>query len=287
MKYLSAVFASLVVTALLSGCGRTNAPLPDDPHVTGHTISVDVIGGMVETGFWKALGERFEQKTGNKIELVASGPKDVIADAFKSGKADVITMHACDTIINLVADGYAMDPKPWLRNDLIIVGPPSDPAGIRNFKSAGKAFARINSTKSPFVVHSSLGAQDVMRDILHTTGLEINPDILTVLFSDRARDVLKIAAAKNAYTMVGRIPFRNGKLPNAGLEIMVRGDPALRRPYVVAIANPDHFHNADIAGAKTLVAFLLNPDTQQWISTFGVGQLDDGPIFFPLQPTAP
>ena len=43
-------------------------------------------------------------------------------------------MHASDTIVNLVADGYAVDPQPWLKNDLVIVGPRDDPrisAGAR------------------------------------------------------------------------------------------------------------------------------------------------------------
>ena len=47
--------------------------------------------------------------------------------------------------------------------------------------------------------------------------------------------LLKKAAAEQAYTIVGRIPFLNGKITNEGLEIMVQGDPRLRRPYVVVV----------------------------------------------------
>ena len=78
-----------------------------------------VIGGMTDTGLWQALSERFEQSTGIAVEIVATGPKHEIAPVFRRGEADLITMHASDTIINLVADGYGIDPQPWAKNDLV------------------------------------------------------------------------------------------------------------------------------------------------------------------------
>ena len=67
------------------------------------------------------------------------------------------------------------------------------------------------------------------------------------------------------------------------LELMVRGDPQLRRPYVVAIANASRIAGANVAGAKELAAFLRNPQTQEWIRGYGVSQLDDQPLFFPVE----
>ena len=279
MKTILAATA-LFLAPLLPGCGEVSSIVPGRPQ----QIRVAVIGGMVETGFWQALAERFQQAGGNRytIEVVAMGPKHVIGEAFRKGQADLITMHACDTIINLVADGYAVDPQPWLKNDLVIVGPRDDPAQIRGLQTAAEAFAKIASTGAPFVVHSSLGAQEVMREVLNAGNVNLPPDHLTILFTDRAREVLKIAAEKHAYTLVGRIPFLNGKLPNEGLELMVRGDPQLRRPYVVATANPRQFPHARAEGAAALAAFLRTPETQDWISTYGVSQLDDQPLFFPI-----
>ena len=281
MKHLFFLSMSvLLLPAVLAGCGKGPGLFAGSPQL----IRVAIIGGMVETGFWQAVAERFEQASGNryKIEVVAMGPKHIIAKTFRAGKADLITMHACDTIINLVADGYAVDPQPWLKNDLVIVGPHDDPAHIRGLPSAAEAFSKIGSSAAPFVVHSSLGAQEVMREILDAGNVNMPSEHLTILFTDRARDVLKIAAQKHAYTLVGRIPFLNGKLPNEGLELMVRGDPQLRRPYVVATADPRKFPQAHVEGAAALAAFLRKPETQAWIGTYGIKQLDDQPIFFSI-----
>jgi tungstate transport system substrate-binding protein len=262
-----------VAGAALMSCASARAAEPQ-------TVRVAVIGGMVETGFWYAVAERFEQATGHKVEVVASGPKRAIAVPFQEGKADLITMHASDTIINLVADGYAINPQPWLKNDLVLVGPEDDPAGIRGMTDAAAALKKILYKGSPFVVHSSLGAEEVLRDVLESAGLSLRPDTTTFIFSDQSRNVLKTAAEKNAYTLVGRIPFLNGKLPHAGLVLMVQGDPALRRPYLVAVANPARFPGARVAAATQLAEFLRREETQQWVAGFGRGQLDDQPLFF-------
>ena len=103
---------------------------------TGPSVRVAVIGGMTFTGFWDALADRYEQETGVRVELIATGEKNDIAAVFRRGGVDLITMHSSDTIINLVADGLAMDPQPWMRNDLIIVGPHDDPAKILGMSNA-------------------------------------------------------------------------------------------------------------------------------------------------------
>jgi len=261
------------VLAGLVACASTFAAEPE-------TVRVAVIGGIVETGFWQALSERFEESTGHEVEVVASGTKCQIAKVFREGNADLITMHASDTIINLVADGYAVNPQPWLKNDLLIVGPEADPAGVRGMNDALAAMKKIVDSRSPFVVHSSLGAQEVLRNVLDAAGVSLSPDTTTVMLSEQARQVLATAAEKSAYTLVGRIPFRSGKLPNAGLVLMVQGDPELRRPYVVAVADRRRFPEARVEAAARLAEFLRFEETQGWIAGYGRGQLDDQPLFF-------
>jgi hypothetical protein len=87
---------------------------------TQPTVRCAVIGGMTFTGFWTALADRYENQTGVHLELITTGPKYDLVKVFKQGNVDVITMHSSDAIVNLVANGYALDPQPWMRNDLVI-----------------------------------------------------------------------------------------------------------------------------------------------------------------------
>lgn len=258
-----------------AGCG--GGPQAD---LRGQTVKVAVIGGMTDTGFWQSLAGRFEKQTGCRVEVAATGPKGVIADAFRDGEADLITMHSSDTIVHLVADGYAEDPQPWLKNELVIVGPAEDPAKIRGMTDAGAALRKIHDSGAVFVVHSSLGAQEVLRDVLFSAAVPLEEGKMVLTWTDRSREILKVAAEKKAYTLVGRIPFLDGKMVNPGLVLMVRGDERLRRPYLLATARADRFPKANVAAAARLARFLRDEETQRWIADYGRGQLDDRPLFF-------
>ena len=256
----------------LVACHRDAAP----PEHAPVTVRCAVIGGMLETGLWPELAARFHAKTGDTLEVVSSGPKQVVDDAFRKGGIDVVTFHASDAFVNLVADGLAVDPQPWVRNDLVIVGPADDPAHIRGLTDAEAALRALIAAGSPIVIHASMGADGVLHDLSEATHLPI-PAAQTIVFAgENQHAILDQAAAAHAYTLVGRIPFLDGKLHTEGIELMVKGDPRLRRPYLVATsphASPE---------ARALVAFMRSPETQAWIGQFGRGRFDAGPLFFPV-----
>ncbi|HEX5445039.1 MAG TPA: substrate-binding domain-containing protein [Pirellulales bacterium] len=275
-----AITAALCTPACAQRIGKAAPAAAKDEAAA--TVRCAVIGGMGDTGFWPALSNRFQKSTGIQIEIVATGPKQEIVEVFRAGEADVITMHTCDTIINLVADGVAENPQPWARNDMVLVGPPDDPAKIRGTADAVAALGKIIKTKSKLLLHQSLGANEVLHDLLTSGRIELDAEATVVMPSDRHRQLLARAAREHAYTLVGRIPFLNGKIRNPGLEIMSQGDPRLRRPYLVVVRTASGTETPRHQAACRLARFLREPETQQWISGFGRGKLDDRPLFFPV-----
>ncbi|HEY1549627.1 MAG TPA: substrate-binding domain-containing protein, partial [Kofleriaceae bacterium] len=227
------------------------------------TIRVAVIGGMVETGFWRDLAARYELMTGNKINIVASGPKQVVIDAFRKGNIDLITMHSSDAMIDLVADGLAVDPQPWLENDMIIVGPTDDPAQIKGEHDAATAVGKLVAAKAPLLIDASLGADGVLHDLADAAHVSLDPTATVMFDGKNQHELMSRTAALHAYTMVGRIPYLDGKLHADGIDIMVSGDHRMRRPFLVETAT-----NAPPA-ARDLQEFLRAPETQAWIGTFG------------------
>src|SRR5262245_27602582 len=134
-------------------CGLICVPTNAQPTTQPRTVRVAISGGIDDNGFWEALSEKFEQRTKIHIETVSTGQKDAIIEKFAGGGIDLLTAYSSDAMVNLVADGYATNLEPWLRGELIIVGPPNDLARIKGFKSAADAVQRIIETKSPLVVH--------------------------------------------------------------------------------------------------------------------------------------
>jgi tungstate transport system substrate-binding protein len=279
---LSSVVHSLVLTAsvvVASHCfaqGTTSGEKQEP-----QTVRCAVIGGLNESDFWPQLADRFQRATGHRAEIVTTGPKPVIAAAFKAGEADLIVMHAGDLMINLVVDGYGENPQPWARNDFVIVGPASDPAKINGEKDAVAALGKIIASKSKLLIHASNGASELMSDLLAAGELELDPQSTLSLPGDKHRQMLKRATAEQAYTIVGRIPFLNGKLDPGELQIMVQGDERLRRTFLVVVATGKPTEPR-LAAARKLAAFLREPATQAWIAGFGQGKLDEKPLFFPV-----
>lgn len=249
-----------------------------------HVVRCAVVGGLNEIDFWPQLADRFQRATGHRMEIVAIGPKHVLQAAFKAGEADVIVMHNSDAIMNLVADGFAENPQPWARNDFIIVGPASDPARVKGQADAVAALGKIIASKSKLLIHASNGVSELLGDLLAAGELELDPQTTISLPGDKHRQMLKRAAAEQAYTIVGRIPFLSGKLETGELAIMVVGDERLRRPYVVAVAVGREARQQE--AARRFATFLRELATQDFIANFGRGKYDDRPLLFPVKVSA-
>jgi tungstate transport system substrate-binding protein len=280
-KMKKAVLLSGLAIALISllpcGCKTSKA-------AENRPVRVAVIGGMTMTPLWSEVQKLFEADTGIKIEVVATGVKDVLSNAMKEGKADFLTMHSSDATTNLVADGWARDIRPWAKNDLVIVGPVSDPAGISGMKSGADAVKKIAEAQANWLDFQSNGPRETAHTLFTKAKTNmIGPWVLKYENTD-SRGILHYVANKNAYMIVGRIPvvFKKWE-PDPKVKIMVEGDPAMRRPYMEMVANPEQFPNANIEGARKLSDFLLSDKIQKFLATYDGGVGDGIPIFIPVR----
>jgi ABC-type tungstate transport system permease subunit len=134
-------------------------------------------------------------------------------------------------------------------------------------------------------LHASSGANELLSDLLATDELELDPALTISWPGDKQRQMLKRAAAEQAYTLVGRIPFLSGKLDTGDLIIMVAGDQRLRRPFLVVTATAkasDPMSSLRLAAARRFTAYLREPVIQEFIATFGIGRYDNRPLLFPV-----
>ena len=247
-------------------------------------VRVAVIGNMTMTPLWSEIQKQFEAETGIKVEVVVTGEKPALARAMKEGKVDLLTMHSSDATTNLVADGWARDLRPWAKNDLVIVGPASDPAGISGMKDGAAAVRKIAEAKANWLDFQSNGPRETAHTLFANAGVQmIGPWVLKYENTD-TRAILHYVAGKNAYMIVGRMPILFNKMEaDAGVKIMVQGDPIMRRPYMVMVANPERFPSASIEGAIKLADFMLSDRIQKFLATYDGGVGDGIPIFIPIR----
>ncbi len=276
MKKPSPIYFSLLL--LLAVSCRRQEEAPTDPHV----VRCAVIGGMTMTGLWPEIAKRFTAKTGYQVEVVATGPRPILDAALRAGKADLLTMHSGDITTDLEADGYAVNMRPWTRNELCVVGPPDDPAHIRGMTNGAAALRKIADEKARFVDFEGIGSRELVHTLWRLAGTE--PKGAWVLKDDTISkwNILQFARSNHAYVVVGFIPAQMGKMYAQGMEILVKGDPVMRRPYIVMEANPQKFPQANHTGARALSDFLLSDEVQQFLLEFGCQTNGPGPLFYPV-----
>jgi tungstate transport system substrate-binding protein len=237
---------------------------------------------MTMTGLWPEISKMFEAQTGYRIEVIATGPRPVLDEAMRAGKVDLLTMHSGDITTDLVADGFGIDMRPWTRNELCIVGPPGDPAHIRGMTNGAAALRRIAETRSRFVDFQGIGSRELAHTLWRLAGIEPKGDWVIRDDTVSKWDILQFARSNNAYVVVGYIPAHFQKMKAEGMEVMVKNDPAMRRPFIVMETNPRKFPQANNAGAKALSDFLLSAKTQDFLLIFGSQTNGPGPLFFPV-----
>ena len=280
---VAAALATLPLPAIAdSECGGAG------PDV--RVVRVAVIGGMTrEVDLWPTVAQRFEEKTGYRVELAATGTVEAIAEAFAAGAADLLVMHSSDTTTNLVADGYGVNLQPWTHNELVIVGPKTDPAGIQGLTDGVEALKRIAVAGelglARFVNLWGTGKSEVGQDLWSKTG--IYPVNKTWFVRDASnsegQQLVYTASLGNAYCLFGRVPVVTRKVNTGGLQIMVEGDQAMQRPFVVMEANPQRFPCANSVGARKLAAYLLSKEIQELLPQCRVDEFLGLPPFYPLR----
>ena len=270
--------AVLALGLAANGCGTP----PTRPVADRGVVRVAVIGGMTMTGMWQEISKMFEKQTGYRVQVVATGPRPGLADAMRAGKVDLLTMHSGDVTTNLVAEGYGANMRPWTQNDLVIVGPVHDPAEIRGLHDGAEAFRKIAMAKANFVDFQGVGSREVSHSLWAKAGIQPKGGWFIQDESSGHLDILRFAATRDAYVVVGRIPVLFEKMKAMGMEILVDNDPAMRRPYIVMEANPKRFPNANVAGAKALSDFLVSDTVQKFLADADSNKRADVPLFHPV-----
>jgi tungstate transport system substrate-binding protein len=272
-----ASFLLILILVGASSCGRKS-----DVAVDAKVVRCAVIGGMTMTGLWPEISRMFEAESGYKVEVVATGPRPDLDKVMREGKVDLLTMHSGDITTDLVADGFGTNMRPWTRNELCILGPPSDPAQVRGMTNGAAALRKIAEAKARFVDFQGIGSRELTHNLWRLADIEPKGEWVLKDETISKWNILQFARTNNAYVIVGYIPAKMQKMNRDGMEILVKDDPIMRRPFIVMEANPRKVPGANVAGARALSDFLLSGRVQSFLLDFGRQTNGPGPLFFPI-----
>jgi tungstate transport system substrate-binding protein len=235
------------------------------------TLVLATTTSTYNSGLLEVLNTEFQKKYGVLVEVHAVGTGAAIRMA-RDGEVDVVLVHARGKEDKFLEDGYGINRRNVMYNDFVIVGPKSDPAGIRGMKSAAEAFKKIAEAQAKFVSRGdNSGTHAKEQTIWKLAGITPSGDWYEQTGQGMGK-TLTIASEKQAYTLTDRGTFLayKGKLD---LEVLVEGpvkggDPTLSNPYAVIAVNPKKYPDRNYELAMLYIGFLTSPDGQKLIADY-------------------
>ena len=244
-----------------------------------------------DSGLFRYLLPIFKDKTGIEVKVIAQGTGQAL-DTGRRGDADVVFVHAKPAEEKFLAEGFGVKRFPVMYNDFVLIGPASDPAGIKGAKDIVAALTAVKSKESAFISRGDRsGTHQAELALWKTAGVDIAAEKearrLGAWYKEIGQGMgaaLNTAAAANAYVLSDRGTWLSFKNKN-DLVIAVEGDKRLFNQYGVMLVNPAKHPSVKAAWGQQFVDWLVSPDGQRAIADF---KINGEPLFYPnaSDPTA-
>jgi tungstate transport system substrate-binding protein len=231
-----------------------------------------------DSGLLDYLLPIFTAKSGIAVTVIARRTDEVL-DGPRRGEADVVLMHARPHEEKFVADGFGAKRFDVMYNDYVLIGPRSDPAGVKG-KDIATALKAIEAKGAPFVTRGDRsGTRAAELALWIVAGIDI-AGAKGAWYREIGQGMtaaLEAARTANGYVLSDRgswISFKD----RGDLDIVVEGDKRLLNQYGVMLVNPEKHPSVKKELGQTFIDWLISPEGQAAIAGYKV---DGQQLFFP------
>lgn len=231
-----------------------------------------------QSGLFAHLLPAFTARTGIAVKVVALGTGQAL-DMARRGDADVVFVHDRAAEDKFVEEGWGLGRRDVMYNDFVLVGPRSDPAGVKGSDVAA-ALGKLAAGKESFVSRgdkSGTHAAELRYWKLAGVDLAAAKPAGYRECGCGMGPALNIASSSGAYALSDRGTWLNFK--NRGdLAVLVEGDKRLFNPYGVIVVNPAKHPHVKQAAAQAFADWVVSTEGQSTIASYKIG---GEPLFFP------
>src|ERR1700742_3841481 len=135
---------SFIAFAAIALVATSTAFAQDKSIVVASTTSTQ------DSGLFGHILPLFKAKTGIEVRVVSQGTGQAL-DTGRRGDADVVFVHAKPAEEKFISEGWATKRYPVMYNDFVLIGPSSDPAGIKGSADIAAALNAIKAKGLPFI----------------------------------------------------------------------------------------------------------------------------------------
>ena len=220
------------------------------------------------SGLLKAILPIFEKDSGYKVHVIAVGTGKALRMG-QDGDVDVVLVHARSAEDKFIAQGFGEKRYDVMYNDFVIVGPASDPAGIKNAGSVADVMKKIASGQNIFVSRGDdSGTNKKEIKLWQNAGISPSGDWYREAGQGMGK-VLQIASELDAYTLADRgtwLAYEN----KVASKLLFAGDKSMFNPYGIIALSKSRYPDLNHAGAQALIDWLISEEGQKLIGEFKV-----------------
>jgi tungstate transport system substrate-binding protein len=256
------------------------APALAQERQTEKSIVVASTTSTQDSGLFDHILPLFKAKTGIDVKVISQGTGQAL-DTGRRGDADVVFVHARPQEEKFVAEGFGVKRFPVMYNDFILIGPNSDPAGVKGGKDIVAALTTIRNKAAPFVSRGDKsGTHAAELALWKAAGIDIAGADKGPWYREIGQGMgaaLNTASAMNGYVLSDRgtwLSFKN----RGELGIAVEGDKRLFNQYGVMLVNPDKHAHAKKDLGQAFIEWLISPEGQKAIADY---KINGQQLFFP------
>ncbi|MFZ0195632.1 MAG: substrate-binding domain-containing protein [Pseudolabrys sp.] len=264
----------MVAAALATAILTTPVCAQDKSIVVSSTTSTQ------DSGLFGYILPLFKEKTGIDVKVIAQGPGQAL-DTGRRGDSDVVFVHAKSAEEKFLAEGEGVKRHPVMYNDFVLIGPKSDPAGIKGMKDVAKALTTIKDKQADFISRGDRSGTHIAELALWNkdAGIDIEKEKGPWYKSigQGMGAALNTAGASNGYVLSDRgtwLSFKN----KGDLQILVEGDKRLFNQYGVTLVNPAKHPNVKKELGQAFIDWLISPEGQKAIANY---KINGEQLFYP------
>ncbi len=262
-----------IITAMAMFACTTSAGAQDKSILVQSTTSTK------NSGFYDYILPLFKADTGITVHIVAVGTGQAVKNA-RNCDADVLLVHAKPAEEKFVTAGFGVKRFDLMYNDFVIVGPPSDPAGIAGGKDATAALRKIATSKALFASRGDdSGTHKKEKALWKSAG--IDPKVASGKWYRETGSgmgaTLNAGVGMGAYVLTDRatwIAFKN----KGDFKIAMQGDKALFNQYGIILVNKAKCPSVKVDLGQEFIDWLRSAKGQDNIRKFRKGGQQ---LFFP------
>ena len=258
-------------------------------------IKMSTTTSTQNSGLLDVLLPELEKDTGIQVKVFAKGTGAAIRDGM-DGNVDIIFVHAKAREEKFVSEGYGAYRLAVMHNDFVLIGPNSDPAGIKGSSKATKALGKIAQSKAKFISRGDdSGTHTKEQALWKGSGLPLKSFKKEIVKKGKKANItfqspeglgewyfsigqgmgktLTFAEEKQAHTMTDRgtyLKYKFGRKQGLDLEILCEGDPDLFNPYGIIPINPKKYAHVKFELSDKFAKWLVSKKAQGMISRYKI-----------------